>query len=222
MSTRRINLTLHGVGQPPPHIAADDEEREVWVTPATLRRVLERARLHPHVTVTLDDGNASDFAIALPLLVELGLSAEFFVCAGRLDAPGYLALAEIREMDEAGMKIGSHGMDHVPWRRLSDAQLRREIVDARNVLEDGLGHPITRAACPFGAYDRRSLETLREAGFERVYTSDGGVANPREWLQPRNTIKSGHSIEQLEELMGAGGSPRPLVRRIKRLVKQWR
>ncbi len=47
---------------------------------------------------------------------------------------------------------------------------------------------VTQAACPFGAYDRRVLRSLRGYGYERVFTSDGGRLRADRWLQARNSV----------------------------------
>ena len=45
--------------------------------------------------ISFDDGNASDLEIGLPALLERGLTATFFVLAGRLGRPGSLDADEV-------------------------------------------------------------------------------------------------------------------------------
>jgi peptidoglycan/xylan/chitin deacetylase (PgdA/CDA1 family) len=56
------------------------------------------------------------------------------------------------------MEIGTHGMHHRDWRKLSDAELRVELVAARQRVEDICGTAVTKAGIPFGSYDRRLVE----------------------------------------------------------------
>ena len=56
-------------------------------------------------------------------------------------------------------------MLHRPWRELGDSALHEELVDAKRILEDVVGRPVTEAACPFGSYDRR---VLRRAAQRRL------------------------------------------------------
>ena len=51
-----------------------------------------------------------------------------------------------------------------------------------------VGLAVTKAAIPFGSYDRRILQRLRRERFECVYTSDRGLALSEAWLKPRDTI----------------------------------
>jgi len=220
LSAVRI-LTFHGVGTQPAHL--DPGEQRVWLDGDRFAAVVEAVRALPNVRLTFDDGNVSDVDLALPCLAERGLRGEFFVCAGRLGAPGYLDARRLRELAEAGMSIGSHGWSHRSWRACSDDELRDELVRSREVLADAIGRPVTSAACPFGGYDRRVLRALRAAGYERVYTSDGGPARPGAWLQPRTTVLREHGPQEVAALVQTlPGVPRRALRRLKLVAKRWR
>ncbi|MBX6722902.1 MAG: polysaccharide deacetylase family protein, partial [Dactylosporangium sp.] len=184
-----VNLTVHGIG-PPGHELAPGEER-TWVDIGQFEQVLDAVVGRPDVRLTFDDGNASDLDIALPRLVERGLTAQFFVLVGLLGTPGRLDRDGVRELQRAGMGIGSHGWAHRDWRRLTAEQAREEIDRAHDVLGEILGQPVSRVAIPFGSYDRRVLARLRRARVTRAYTSDGGRARPGAWLQARTSLWHG-------------------------------
>jgi peptidoglycan/xylan/chitin deacetylase (PgdA/CDA1 family) len=194
-----VVLTFHGIGPIPRRI--DDGERHCWLDQETFEAVLDVVASAHAVELTFDDGNASDLEIALPALKRRGLSATFFVCSGRLDQPTFLSATAVRTLQSEGMRIGSHGVDHVPWRRLASAQLEKEVSQSRRALEQVTGSPVETAACPFGAYDRRSLQALRRAGYRRIYTSDGGVARPHAWVSGRTTVTQTTTIHQLAKLV---------------------
>ena len=214
---RAINLTFHGVGATDRRL--DDGEAAVWVGTERFHAVLDAVRDRDDVRITFDDGNASDLEHGLPALLERGMTGTFFVVAGRLDEPGYLSAADVRALAGAGMTIGSHGMRHRPWRGLGDAALDEELVAAKAALEQVLGVPVTEAACPFGAYDRRVLAGLRRAGFRRVYTSDRGAARRDDWIQARTTIHAGDDGETVQRVLTPRDS---LRRRAKLTAKRWR
>jgi peptidoglycan/xylan/chitin deacetylase (PgdA/CDA1 family) len=190
---RVVNFTFHGVGAPGRAILP--EEEPMWITAESFHAILDAMGGKPDVTISFDDGNASDLQIALPALAARGLRAAFFVLAGRMCEAGSLRAADLRKLRSAGMIVGLHGDAHVPWRTLDDRELDVELVDARRKIEDALGERVTWAACPFGSYGRRVLGRLREEGYERVFTSDRGPARANAWLQPRNTITNRNSIE---------------------------
>lgn len=183
-----INLCFHGIGAPPDGVPA--AEAAYWIGADTFRRVLDRVGERPDVRLSFDDGNTSDVAVALPELVERGRSAEFFVIAGRLGEPGSLSADEVRGLRRAGMGVGSHGMHHRVWRRLSRAERHEELVVARDLLQEVLGEPVRTAACPLGRYDRATLTALRRLRYDRVYTSDRALARPGTWRQARFSLRA--------------------------------
>jgi peptidoglycan/xylan/chitin deacetylase (PgdA/CDA1 family) len=187
-----VNFAMHGIGRPARQLEPGENER--WVTVEQFERVLDAVESHGEVHLTFDDGNESDVEIALPRLVERGLTAEFFPLAGRLGQRGFLDCGGLRELARAGMEIGSHGWEHRDWRRLDDRHARRELTEAPKLLGDLCGRPVRRFSLPFGAYDRRVLARLRQAGATRVYTSDGGAASRDGWLQARTELR--HDLDQ--------------------------
>ena len=182
----QLVLTFHGIGEATRVLDAGEDR--VWLSRDRFLRLLDAVVDDRRVEITFDDGNRSDVDGALPALLDRGLHATFFVCSGRLGSSGFLSDTDLRELVEKGMEIGSHGMTHRSWRALDAATAQAEIVDAKAVLARSIGRPIVKAACPFGAYDRGALKRLKRAGFETVYTSDGGLSRPGQWLKARNTV----------------------------------
>ena len=213
-------LNFHCIGKP--KRVMDDGEADFTVEPQQFVEILDAVSGRTDVQLTFDDGNRSDVAEVLPELQRRGLRAQFFICSGRFGMPEFLDHHDVRELRRAGMSLGSHGMDHVPWRRLEQPGIEREIFQAKQALEQVLEVPIDTAACPFGAYDRRALTALRAAGFRRVYTSDGGRASSNDWLTARNTVRRDDSAESIERLLNASTAAVPLVPRVKRWIKRWR
>jgi peptidoglycan/xylan/chitin deacetylase (PgdA/CDA1 family) len=215
------NITFHGVG-PQPRVLEAGEDR-VWMSSARFTEILDTIAQHDDVAIMFDDGNASDVREALPALLDRGLQATFFVVAGRLGRPHFLAEDDVRLLAERGMTIGSHGMHHRSWRNLDDRALDEELGAARRRLEDVVGRPVTWAACPFGAYDRRVLGSLRGHGYERVFTSDGGSARADRWLQPRTSLSNDHTAADVRRLLSADPPALETLRvQAKSLVKRWR
>lgn len=206
-----VNLTVHGIG--PAARELDDGEDRAWVGIGQFEQVLDALVGRPGVRITFDDGNASDLDIALPRLVERGLTAEFFVLVGLLGQPGRLSRDGVRELLAAGMKVGSHGWAHRDWRRLTSEQAHEEIVRAADVLGDIVGQSITRVAIPFGSYDARVLQRLRHARVTRAYTSDGGRARPESWLQARNSLRQDLDAAWISSVLDGTPSLRIRIRR---------
>jgi peptidoglycan/xylan/chitin deacetylase (PgdA/CDA1 family) len=209
-------LNLHGIGSP--HHGVPGDERFYWVPKQAFASLLNdvvatRAVSGFPTALTFDDGNESDAMIALPALTKHGLRAAFFILAGRIGTPRYLGRKAILDLMSAGMEIGTQGMNHLNWRKLDEAALNVEITDARRRIEDICGIAITKAAIPFGSYDRRVLKRLRSEGFKCVYTSDGGLAKADAWLKPRETINGFISEEDIQSLLTSYPTLRARLRR---------
>jgi peptidoglycan/xylan/chitin deacetylase (PgdA/CDA1 family) len=211
--TSVVNLTVHGIG--PTRRELDPGEDATWIAVDQLERVLDAVADRGDVRLTFDDGNASDVEIALPRLLERGLTAEFFVLAGLLGQPGRLDADSVRELVGKGMTIGSHGWAHRDWRRVDTEQATEEIAEAQRVLAKLTGEPVSRVAIPFGSYDRHVLRRLRQAKVSRAYTSDGGRARPDAWLQARNSLR--HDLDAAWIRRVLNGSP-PLHVRARKLA----
>ena len=194
-----VIVNVHGVGAPTRPL--DPGEDVAWVSVAQLEMVLDAAIGRPDIRLTFDDGNVSDVEIALPRLIDRGLTAEFFIAAGLLGDPGRLDKDGVRELRAAGMPVGSHGWAHRDWRRLSPEQAHEEFVEAPRLLAELSGAPVTRHSIPFGSYDRQVLSRLRGVRATRAYTSDGGRTRDGGWLQARNSLRHTLDAGWIERVM---------------------
>ncbi|MCU1686025.1 MAG: glycosyl transferase family protein [Amycolatopsis sp.] len=217
MSSTVVNLTVHGIGRP--RRALDPGENESWVTVEQFERVLDAVAERDDVNLTFDDGNSSDVEIALPRLVERGLTAEFFPLAGGLGERGRVDRDGVRALADAGMAIGSHGWAHRDWRRLGEAGFAQELTEASSLLADAGGAPVERVALPFGFYDRRVLERLRMAGVVRAYSNDGSLAREGDWLQSRTSLPCDLDRDWVDIVVAGKGMYRQVARRAARYVK---
>jgi peptidoglycan/xylan/chitin deacetylase (PgdA/CDA1 family) len=140
--------------------------------------------------ITFDDGYADTVTTAMPVLNELGLHATVYVVADKLgktndwsvrkgDADVSLAdKSLLQEWLSEGHMIGSHTNTHPHLRKCSLCEAREEIVASRKKLEDVFGCSIPHFAYPYGIYDERALELVREAGYVTAVTVKYGIVRP--------------------------------------------
>ena len=208
---RVVNLCFHGIGEP--RRALEPGEDRYWIAVEDYWRILDTVADRDDVRLSFDDGNRSDLEHGLPALLERRLRATFFVIAGRLDDAGSLDADAVRQLRDAGMGIGSHGMDHRSWRGLDAAAARRELVEARERLAAVVEQPVDEAAMPRGQYDRRALGQLRRCGYRTVFSSDRARAREGDWLQPRFSVRAGDTPDSVRREVLA---PPPVRRRLER------
>jgi Predicted xylanase/chitin deacetylase len=191
-------LMLHGIGPTPPHVGND--EKPYWMNEETFALILNLAK-KTALQITFDDGNKSDVDVALPALINAGLTASFFVLTSRIGQQGYLDQNDILRLHAAGMHIGSHGADHLHWTQTSNADIARDVTQSIKVLSQIIGEPVRSVAIPFGECDRRVLALLRQLGIARVYSSFRGIASDRAWIVRRECIKTSLSLADIETLI---------------------
>jgi peptidoglycan/xylan/chitin deacetylase (PgdA/CDA1 family) len=198
-------ICFHGIGVP--RRPLEPGEERYWITADAFHTILDAIAEIPGIRISFDDGNASDLDLALQALLERKLVGSFFVIAGRLGSRGSLDADGLRELSRHGMTIGTHGMDHRPWRNLEPRDRERELVEARQRITGAVGTPIDEAAVPMGSYDRRLLSDLKRLGYSAVHTSDRRTGRDGDWLQPRFSIVAEDTVESVERYALAIPSP---------------
>ncbi|MCI2417610.1 polysaccharide deacetylase family protein [Saccharopolyspora sp. K220] len=153
------------------------------------------------VGLTFDDGYA-DFAHNVqPALVRHGCTATVFVIAGRLggrnvwDPAGprkqLMTAQQIRDMAEAGVEIGSHGLLHQHMSELDDGELLAEVAESRELLRAISGQDVGGFCYPYGDVDVRVMNTVAAAGYDyacAIWRSSfsGWHALPRTYVGDRD------------------------------------
>jgi peptidoglycan/xylan/chitin deacetylase (PgdA/CDA1 family) len=119
----------------------------------------------PVFHLTFDDGPHPDVTPSvLEVLGRRGAKATFFVLVPNAqDHPDLL-----RAITDQGHAIGLHTASHRRLSSLDRADLRREIIDARDDLQAVTGTPIRWFRPPYGAQSVRALPMLRSSGMATV------------------------------------------------------
>ena len=133
------------------------------------------------VLVTIDDGDPSVLDAAVPILRRHRIPAVLFAIADRPAGYRTMSDAQLREVADAGVEIGSHSLTHRSMARLPHAQAAHEARGSKARLEDVLGREVTAFAYPFGTrldYSAATTAMLREAGYRLAFTSQHGAVRP--------------------------------------------
>ncbi len=132
----------------------------------------------PGAVLTFDDGRASDYQVAYPLLMEAGARAEFFVNTATLGQAGFLTWQQMVEMQRAGMSFQSHSHDHIDLSRLPASELERQLRDSRRLLENRLGQSVDFLAVPYGLLNEQVVGVAQQVGYRAVCNSWGWPVRP--------------------------------------------
>lgn len=160
------------------------------------------------VCLTFDDGYSSDWEIVFPSLVEHGVCATFFIVTDWIGRKGYLSRAQIREMNAAGMQIGSHSRSHSNFLDLEADVIISELTGSRQTLEDITGTEITTFSFPFGYETPALANSVFTSGYRYCCTSRHGIATRHTSIIPRNSINSAMSCLDVHNTVTASLSTR--------------
>lgn len=196
------------------------------------RELPERA-----VVITFDDGYASVYHYAYPVLQALGFKASVFIIGNRIPEQTepydptrltYASWQQLREMVAAGVvTVENHSWDgHDEWIGLPPFSLWDRPSIARDfdrvsgaVEAAGLPRPAA-VAYPFGAYDRQVVAAAEAAGLTLGFTVREGFVVPGDDLLRlrRQPVFGYHSLDDLAAMLSACGClERKSERRLKRL-----
>jgi len=140
--------------------------------------------------ITFDDGHDSDYDIVFPSIIENELSATFFIITDRVGSKGYLNWAQISEMKKYGMKIGSHSKSHIDLTGVSLNIAEKEMSLSKKIIEDKLSSSIDALSFPYGLYNSELIDLALSNYYDKVFTSQHGLANTTQKIIPRNSINS--------------------------------
>lgn len=157
------------------------------------------------LAITFDDGWASDYRVAFPVLGEHGYKATFFVPTTSIGTKGHVTWRQLRKMVAEGMTIGSHSHTHVYLSTLSEDEIRTELITSKKLLEDKLGIPIMHVSVPGGAIDERVYSIAIEVGYRAICTSSWGINSfgslEAPLLMKRICVDQRMSMEELQRLL---------------------
>jgi peptidoglycan/xylan/chitin deacetylase (PgdA/CDA1 family) len=129
------------------------------------------------VVLTFDDGWATQYENAFPILKQMHYPATFFVVTGQVGRAAYMGLDDLKRLQAAGMTIAAHTRTHPQLTKLSDAQMRDEIIGSRKDLQLMLGITTDLFAYPYGAHNTNTMAVVQEAGFRAAREMGGGAWN---------------------------------------------
>jgi peptidoglycan/xylan/chitin deacetylase (PgdA/CDA1 family) len=156
------------------------------------------------VVITFDDGYADLYTTAFPILAAHGFKAVAYIVSGFVGQPRYVTPPQLVQMDQNGIEIASHTVDHANLARSSSTSLMHELVDSKRALESLLGHPVVDFAYPSGMFNGQVVAAVQRAGYDTAVTTlfsvDHSVSDRYLWTRVR--VGGGESLGEFASSLG--------------------
>ncbi len=127
------------------------------------------------ITLTFDDCYMSQKQGAQELLKKHNIRASFYVITNHLDDTQdyYMSKSDIVELLKDGHEIGSHTKSHPELSKIPESQIVEEVHDSKKVLLE-MGIEASTFVYPYGAYNARVIEKVKDAGYVCARTTKFG------------------------------------------------
>lgn len=212
-------LTYHNIEKPP----EEAKLKTLYVKPSKFERQLKAlkwlgfktslipdSRNDNNVLLTFDDGYKDFVENALPLLKKHNFTAVVFVVAGlvgtfnvwdheklRVKKP-LMDWKDLEYIIKEGIKVGSHTLTHPYLTGLDLREAKREIEASKKMLEDKLGIEVDCFCYPYGNYNEKIKELVKEAGYKYAFSTKTG------------TFKQGDDPYEIHRITVFGNMPLPV------------
>ncbi|MBI5830773.1 MAG: polysaccharide deacetylase family protein [Armatimonadetes bacterium] len=176
--------------------------------PTTYARLLFPGGRRRALTMSFDDGRTHDRRL-VAIFNQHGIRGTFNLNSGHLDRDRYITSAEVKSLF-AGHEVAVHTVTHPSLPKLTDEQVRREVMDDRVALEALVGYAVRGMAYPGGGADQRVADLLPELGivYSRLVPGTEQLAMPLD--QPclwNCTCHHDGCAEQAERLLTSDACP---------------
>jgi peptidoglycan/xylan/chitin deacetylase (PgdA/CDA1 family) len=165
------------------------------------------------IVISFDNGYASQYTNALPVLKRLGwVGVANLEVNGLSSSQGGMTESQIRGLLAAGWELDAEGATHTDLTSVGTSQLQTETVTARQMLHARYGASVNWFSYPLGQYDATVVAAVRTAGFVGATTIVPGWASARgdRYRLPRLQVAAGTSPSTLlSQITAAQNDPPP-------------
>jgi peptidoglycan/xylan/chitin deacetylase (PgdA/CDA1 family) len=201
---RAVVLMYHNVGMPPKdallrglYVTPRMFRFQMWyLKTAGFKVVPLKDILHymsgdlvegPLAAITFDDGYQDFYDNAYPALQSCGYPATVFLVSDHIGGENLwdykdvktrkklLGWESIYKLKDKGIEFGSHSKTHPFLSTLSEEEIYREIRGSKAFLEEKLQLPVEFFCYPFGDYDARVRDLVRQSGYLGAITTKRGL-----------------------------------------------
>lgn len=157
------------------------------------------------VILTFDDGFRDFYTSAFPILKKYNLRAVMFYVAGYTNFPGYMDQQMLLEIHNSGLvDVEGHTMTHQILVNQKPADLQREVVESKTLIESLLNKKINYFAYPYGAFDQNVINAVNLAGYRLAFGTTPGTVlkQSQKYSLPRIGITGFDNLDRFKQKLG--------------------
>lgn len=162
-------------------------------------RELHNSKEKNIVCMTFDDGAITQYE-AFKLMEQYKTKGTFFIITNLIGEKGYLTVSDIKDMERNGMEIGSHTASHKNLTKLSDEDLRKELLNSKKTLELILKNKVESISLPGGEYNQKVIKECFKYGYKIIRTSDIHLVTNEKHIFPAIPIRDNFPLNNLRFL----------------------
>lgn len=127
------------------------------------------------IVITFDDGYKNDYDYVYPILQKYHLVGNFMIATGLIGGGQYLSWTQVEEMAQSGIiYFTDHTWSHYAINNGSQDKIKFEIETARAQLEEHTRQSVNIFTYPYGAFNNKAINILREDGFVGAFSTIPG------------------------------------------------
>lgn len=141
------------------------------------------------IVLTFDDGFENFYTTAFPILNDYNFSATVFLITdycGKINnwsgnspllkSNKLMNWREIKELSDKNIEFASHTKTHPDLTRLSNAEIKRELLESKQIIEERLGKEVIGLAYPYGKFNIE-VRNIAQNYFKQAFSTNLGKAS---------------------------------------------
>ena len=162
------------------------------------------------LVITLDDGYGDLYTTAYPILKSFRFKAVAYIVTSFVGQSRYVTSEQIVEMDQNGIQIASHTIDHANIGGASLGSATYQLTTSKAWLQHLIGHSVVDFAYPSGKFSSSAVYALQATGYDTAVTELPGTVHSRADRYTWTRIRVGGG-ESLSDFIYSLGPEEPWV-----------
>ena len=158
------------------HLKIIEDNKIVFINPKNFEEELKNNKTQRKVLLTIDDGFASFYKNAWPILKQKKIPFILFVSTREVGAYNYMTWDQIREINkEDFVEIGNHSHTHEYLIDEPSGLIREDIEKSISIFKKELGKNSDFFSYPFGEYSIEFKNIIKSLNFKYAFGQHSGV-----------------------------------------------